>query len=86
MMSEPIRSRTQAESVLFIKQSTWVKPEVATSYQSIQSALDSEDSFVPIFLNDYTPSNLRYFAIGLFQSGTYSLSYIPDSAATTLIC
>ena len=59
MMSTPVRSRSQAESVQFIKKSTWVKPELSTRYQSLQSSLNREDSFVPIFLDDYAPSNQR---------------------------
>ena len=59
MMSTPIRSRSQAESFLFIKKSIWVKPELAARYGSLQSALNSEDLFVPIFLNDYAPRNQR---------------------------
>lgn len=58
-LSTPVRSRSQAESVILIKKSAWVRPELATRYHSLQRALDSEDMFVPLFLTDYAPNNQR---------------------------
>ena len=59
MMPAPIRPRIHAESLLLIKKSAWVKPELLARYSLLQSDLDNKDSFVPFFLNDYAPTNPR---------------------------
>lgn len=59
MNSMPVRSSSEEASFVFIKKSSWVKPDLSTRYASLQSQLDGEDSFVPVCVNDFAPVNAR---------------------------
>lgn len=55
----PVRSPSNAESYTFIKKSSWVRPALAAEFKPLQTQLDNEEQFVPVFVNEFAPTNQR---------------------------
>lgn len=57
---DPVRSPIDAEHYTFIGKSTWIKPATEAEFKALQMQLDKEETFSPVFVNDYAPANQRY--------------------------